>query len=106
MTMKMMKEKRWPQSSLQNKKRRLRREFSKKIKVKMAETIENAIKKAGFLLKLMIPEAYLNEKTEELQRQLSRKQSQNIQQQSQGVGLVRAPSIKKRKSILVVQDTL
>ena len=44
----------------------------------MAETIENAIKKAGFLLKLMIPEAYLNEKTEELQRQLSRKQSQNI----------------------------
>ena len=52
----------------------------KKMKVKYDSTVENAINKAGFVLKMTIPEAYQKKKTEELQRQMSRKASQNIQQ--------------------------
>lgn len=77
-----------------------------KMEVKLAETIKDSIDKARFLLKMMIPEAFAKQKSEDLQREMSRKLSQNIQLESKGSGLVRAPSIKKRQSILVVEDTL
>lgn len=63
---------------------------------KMAEAVADAVAKAKFVLKMMIPEAYQAQKTEELQRALSRRRSQNVERESQGSGLVRAPSIKKR----------
>ena len=42
------------------------------MKEKLDKAIDNAVNKAGFVLKMIIPEAYQKEKTEELQRQLSR----------------------------------
>ena len=76
----------------------------KKMEEKMAAAITDSIKKAHFLLKMMIPEAYQKQKSEDLQKEISRKQSQNIQ--SEAGGLSRAPSIKKVQSILVVESTL
>ena len=73
--------------------------------VKMGEMITDSILKAKLALKMSIPEAYQKQKSEELQREMSRKQSQNIQKESQGSGLTRAPSIKKQKSIIVVDTT-
>ena len=41
--------------------------------VKMAEKIEDAVKKARYILKMIVPEAYKKQKSEDLQRELSRK---------------------------------
>ena len=41
--------------------------------VKMAQAINDAIAKAKFLLKMMIPEAYKKQVSEELQKEISRK---------------------------------
>lgn len=41
----------------------------------MVGIIDNAIKKAAFVLKMILPEAYLKEKNEEITRELSRRQS-------------------------------
>ena len=43
------------------------------MEVKFAEAVADAIKKAKFVLKMMIPEAYQKQKTEDLQREVSRK---------------------------------
>ena len=71
---------------------------------KMADAIESAIKKCKLVLKMRLPDAYKQEATEDLQRELSRKLSQNIKLENQGSGLARVPSIKKRQSILLVEN--
>ena len=62
----------------------------------MEEAIKNAIEKALFVLKMMLPEFLQKQKVDDLHREISRKQSQNVQLETQGSGMVRAPSIKKR----------
>ena len=51
-----------------------RRAFEKS-KSQIVGKIDNAISKAAFVLKMILPEAYLKEKNEEITRELSRKQS-------------------------------
>ena len=58
-----------------------------KMEKQLKITIESAVGKAQFVLKMSIPEAYSKQKTEDLQRELSRKQSENILLESQGSGL-------------------
>ena len=58
-----------------------------KMEKQLKISIENAVGKAQFVLKMSIPEAYSKQKTEDLQRELSRKQSENILLESQGSGL-------------------
>ena len=45
------------------------------MQAKMQEAIEDSILKARFLLKMIIPEAYKKEQAEELQKEISRRQS-------------------------------
>lgn len=58
-----------------------------KMEKQLKITIESAVGKAQFVLKMSIPEVYSKQKTEDLQRELSRKQSENILLESQGSGL-------------------
>ena len=45
------------------------------MQAKMQEAIKDSILKASFLLKMIIPEAYKKEQAEELQKEISRRQS-------------------------------
>ena len=65
------------------------------MQVKMQEAIEDSIQKARFLLKMMIPDSYKKEQAEELQKELSRRQSENVQLETKGSGMTHVMNIKK-----------